>query len=236
MPSADTGGRSVLEGAFGLLAAVEHAQVAGLTRLAADCGLPKTTAYRLLEQLVDLGAVERIDGGYRVGPRMFSLGQRWEPHPGLRPAAREPARRLAQVTGAMVGVSALWEGQTLVVDWAPSAPDDTRDRLRDEVTWPWNTAAGKVLVAGAHPRLPLGPLPATWQREAEAIRDRGVAFDREELVAGVCCVAVPLTASGGSPVAALCVVTDPAHRLDRLADVVQRAGRTISARLRGGAL
>jgi hypothetical protein len=33
-------------------------------------------------------------------------------------------------------------------------------------------------------------------------------------------------------VAALSVVTDAAHRLDRLADVVQRAGRTISAGLR----
>lgn len=232
-PSADAGGRSVLEGAFALLGALERAQVAGLTRLAADCGLPKTTAYRLLEQLVDLGAVERCAGGYRMGPRLFRLGQRWQPHPGLRAATWESARRLAQMTGAMVGVNVLREGQTLVLDWTASAPDAVRDQLRLDVVWPWFTAAGKVLVAGAPPRLPLGPQPAAWQREAAVIREEGVAFDREELVTGVCCVAVPLKGPGGVTVAALSVVTDAGHRLDRLADVVQRTGRTISAGLRG---
>ncbi|MFF3448768.1 IclR family transcriptional regulator [Streptomyces sp. NPDC002667] len=233
MPSADTGGRSVLEGAFALLGALERAQVAGLTRLAADCGLPKTTAYRLLDQLAELGAVERCAGGYRVGPRLFRLGQRWQPHPGLRAAASESARRLAEVTGAMVGVNVLREGQTLVLDWTPGAPDGVRDQLRLDAVWPWFTAAGKVLVAGAHPRLPLGPQPAGWRREAAVIREDGVAFDREELVPGVCCVAVPLRGPGGRTVAALSVVTGAGRRLDRLADVVQRAGTTISAGLRG---
>jgi DNA-binding IclR family transcriptional regulator len=232
VPSPDTGGRSVLEGAFGLLGALERAQVAGPTRLAADCGLPKTTAHRLLEQLEELGAVERCAGGYRVGPRLFRLGQRWQPHPGLRAATWESARRLAHVTGAMVGVNVLREGQTLVLDWTACAPDAVHDRLRHDVSWPWSTAAGKVLVASARPGLPLGPLPNSWQREAAVIREEGVAFDREELVAGVCCVAVPLKGPTGVTVAALSVVTDSAHRLDRLADVVQRAGRTISAGLR----
>lgn len=172
VPSADTGGRSVLEGAFALLGALERVQVAGLTRLAADCGLPKTTAYRLLEQLVDLGAVERCAGGYRMGPRLFRLGQRWQPHPGLRAATWESARRLAQMTGAMVGVNVLREGQTLVLDWTAGAPDAVRDQLRLDVVWPWFTAAGKVLVAGAPPRLPLArsPPPGTARRPSSRRR------------------------------------------------------------------
>ncbi|WP_343243044.1 helix-turn-helix domain-containing protein [Streptomyces sp. SID12501] len=229
----DGGGRSVLEGAFGLLEAVERAGQAGLTRLAGECGLPKTTAYRLLEQLVVLGAVERNRAGYRMGSRMFRLGHAWQPHPGLRSAAREPARRLARVTGARVGVNVLREGRTLILDWTAGATDEALDPLRDGVVWPWFTAAGKVLVAGAHPQLPLGPLPASWRRESAAIRDRGVAFDREELVAGACCVAVPLYGPGRVPLASLSVVTDPAHSLERLVDAVQQAGRAISARLRG---
>lgn len=228
----NAGGRSVLEGAFALLEAVERALEAGPTRLASDCGLPKTTAYRLLEQLADLGAVERCGGSYRVGPRMFRLGRAWQPHPRLRAAAREPMRRLAQLTGTTVGIAVLWKGETLMVEWCP---EDARrpDPLETRMTWPWFTAAGKVLVAGASPQLPLGPLPASWQREAAAIRDRGVAFDREELVAGVCCVAAPLHGPGGVPLASLCVVTDPAHSLDRLAGAVQQTARTISAALRG---
>ncbi|MDJ0346184.1 IclR family transcriptional regulator [Streptomyces sp. H10-C2] len=227
------GGRSVLEGAFGLLRAVERAGEAGLSRLASECGLPKTTAYRLLEQLVGLGAVERCGGSYRVGPGMFLLGQGWQPHPGLRSVAREPVRRLVGATGVTVGISVLWEGQTLVLNWAPGEANDVLGSLQNGVTWPWFTAAGKVLVAAAHPALPLGPMPGSWRQESAEIRERGVAFDREEVVEGVCCVAAPLYGASGTPVASLCVLADPSHNLERLADVAQRTSRAISAGLCG---
>jgi len=233
LPASDGGGRSVLEGAFGLLGAVERAGEAGLTRLAAECGLPKTTAYRLLEQLVELGAVERSRRGYRVGLRLFRLGQGWQPHPGLRAAARAPARRLARTTGATVGINVLREGQTLVLDWTVGETPAALGPLLDGVAWPWFTAAGKVLVAMACPRLPLGPLPASWREECEEIRARGVAFDREELMAGVCCLAVPLYGPSGVPLASLSIMTDPAHSLERLVGVAEQTARTISAALRG---
>lgn len=224
----------MLEGAFALLGAVERAGEAGLTRLAAECGLPKTTSYRLLEQLVDLGAVERSRKGYRMGPRIFRLGQGWQPYPGLRAAARAPARRLARVTGAAVGLNVLREGQTLVLDWTPGeTAAGAPGRSLDGGVWPWFTAAGKVLVAAAYPRLPLGPLPGSWQREAEAIRHRGVAFDREQVAAGVCCVAVPVHGPNGTPLASLSLVTDPAHSLDRLGGVARQTARMIGAALRG---
>ncbi|MET9089240.1 helix-turn-helix domain-containing protein [Streptomyces sp. NPDC004237] len=229
----DGGGRSVLEGAFALLGAVERAGEAGLTRLAAECGLPKTTTYRLLEQLVELGAVERSRQGYRMGSRIFRLGQGWQPYPGLRTAARAPARRLARLTGATVGLNVLREGQTLVLDWTPGDAAGALGRSLDAGVWPWFTAAGKVLVAGADPRLPLDPLTGSWHRQAGTIRDRGVAFDREEVAAGVCCVAVPVHGPNGAVLASLSAVTDPAHSLDRLAGAVQHAGRAIGAALRG---
>jgi DNA-binding IclR family transcriptional regulator len=230
--SAGAGGRSVLEGAFELLEAVERATEAGLTKLSSECRLPKTTAYRLLEQLVALGAVERRGAGYQMGPRMYRLGQGWQPHPLLRSASQEPVRRPVRATGATAGIAVLRKGQTLVLDWTPGEAG-LPAAVADNVSWPWFTASGKVLVAEARPDLPFGPLPASWRREAAAIRDRGVAYDREELVEGVSCVAVPLHGAGGAPVAALCVLTDPAHHLERLADVTQGAGMAISAGLRG---
>ncbi|MEV0904424.1 IclR family transcriptional regulator [Streptomyces hokutonensis] len=226
------GGRSVLEGAFALLEAVEQAVEAGPTRLASDCGLPKTTAYRLLEQLADLGAVERCGGSYRVGRRMFRLGRAWQPHPRLRAAAKEPMRRMAQLTGTTVGIAVLWKGETLMVEWCPDDIEQL-DPLQTRMTWPWFTAAGKVLVATAVPASLLGPLPASWPGDAAAIRERGVAFDREEVVSGVCCAAVPLFGSGATPLAALCVLTDPAHHLERLAETARRTARVIGAGLRG---
>lgn len=43
--------------------------------------------HRLLNQLVDLGAVERSDRRYRIGSRVFRLGRFWQPEP--RDLARE---------------------------------------------------------------------------------------------------------------------------------------------------
>ncbi|MFE1799160.1 IclR family transcriptional regulator [Streptomyces sp. NPDC059517] len=226
-----TDGRGVLEGAFSLLEAVERAGEAGLTRLASDSGLPKATTHRLLGQLVELGAIERCGGSYRIGSRIFRLGRSWQPHPRLLRAARGPVRRLAETTGATVAINVLREGRTMVVAAVPGEVDEIVP-VRPGAMYPWSTAAGKVLVAGARPGLPMGPLPLSWAADAEQIRERGVAFDHEETVAGVDCVAAPLYGSGRSPMASLCVVTDASSPLPRLADTVAQAGKAISATLR----
>ncbi|MGA5252515.1 helix-turn-helix domain-containing protein [Streptomyces pseudogriseolus] len=66
----------MLEGAFALLEALrQHGDEAGVTELAVACGVPKSTAHRLLEQLVALGAVERRGARYRLGAQLYRLGQ-----------------------------------------------------------------------------------------------------------------------------------------------------------------
>ncbi|MBQ0852321.1 helix-turn-helix domain-containing protein [Streptomyces sp. BH-SS-21] len=230
-----TAGRSVLEGAFELLTAMERTRGAGLTRLSSESGLPKATAHRLLEQLIGLGAVERSADGYRIGSRMFQLGNRWQPHPGLRATAAEPARRLAAVTGAAVGIAVLRHDQTLVLDWA-SGETGAYTALRSRSAWPWYTAAGKVLAASPEYRFPPSSVPASWPREGRAIRESGVAVDQGILTPGVCSVAASLYDASGTPVAALFAATAPAHRPERLADAVRRTSTAISARLGRGRL
>ncbi|MDG4857111.1 helix-turn-helix domain-containing protein [Streptomyces sp. T-3] len=215
-----------------MLEAIEQSEEAGLTALAARSGLPKSTVYRLLEQLVGLGVVEQHGTGYRMGPRMFRLGLGWRPHPRLRLASKAPMRRLADITGATVGICVLREGRTLAVHGVPGAVEQLAP-LRPGATWPWNTAAGKLLVALAPPGVPFHPLPASWRREAAAIRDSAAAMDREELVPGVCCIAAPVIAPvGGKAVAALCAMVDPSRDLRQLAQAVTVAGRAVSAGLR----
>ncbi|MFS8201269.1 IclR family transcriptional regulator [Streptomyces sp. CWNU-52B] len=225
----------MLKGAFELLAAMDRTRGAGLTRLSVESGLPKATAYRLLEQLIGLGAVERYADGYRIGSRMFQFGNGWQPHPELRATAAEPARRLAAVTGAAVGIAVLRHDQTLVLDWAPGATAPFT-ALRNRSAWPWYTAAGKVLAAAPEYRFPPSSVPASWPREGRAIRESGVAVDREILTPGVCSVAAALYDASGTPVASLFAATAPAHRPERLADVVRRTSAAISARLGRGCL
>lgn len=227
-----SGARSVLEGTFALLAAMERLGQAGVTRLAEESGLPKATAHRLLQQLADLGAVERQQQGqYRMGPRMFRLGQAWQPYPGLGAAARAPLRRLASATGATVTVAVLSEGRTLIAHASPGELDE-RMPVRAGAVFPWATAAGKLLVAEARPNGLFGPLPSGWRWEAASIQERGVAFDRQELMEGVSCVAAPVHGTGGRPVAAVCALVDPDGPLERFSDAVRQAGCAISAGLR----
>lgn len=73
---------------------------------------------------------------------------------------------------------------------------------------------------------------ASWPREAAEIRERGIAFDHEEVLPAVCCAAVPVHGGDGAVVAALCVLTGPQHLLERLAEVARQAGRAIGVGLR----
>ena len=58
--------------------------------LARATGLAKTSAYRLAEQLVSLGAVQRSDHRYYLGARIGRLGRLWQPDPVMRRAAQAP--------------------------------------------------------------------------------------------------------------------------------------------------
>jgi hypothetical protein len=91
------GGRGVLDAAFTILDALAHAHPGlGLTDLARTSGLAKTSAHRLAEQLVVLGAVQRVAQRYYIGARTGQLGRRWQPDPLLGQAAQTPVRDLAK--------------------------------------------------------------------------------------------------------------------------------------------
>ncbi|MER7763167.1 helix-turn-helix domain-containing protein [Streptomyces sp. NPDC097619] len=204
-------GRGVLEGAFALLEALRRqGDEAGVTELALACGVPKATVHRLLEQLCALGAVERHGSRYRVGAGLYRLGQAWQPHPGLRAAARLPLHRLRAVTGASVVLTVLHEERALTVSSVPGEAEATVP-VRNGLGFPLGTAAGLAV------RGPLRP---------------GPVLDREAVLPGVSCVALPVRAPDGRTVAALAAVV-PAHRpLEPVARAAAEAGAAVSRGLR----
>ncbi|MER5967094.1 helix-turn-helix domain-containing protein [Streptomyces sp. NPDC002057] len=210
---APTRGRGVLEGAFALLDALRRSgDEAGVTELALVCGVPKGSVHRLLDQLVTLGAVERKGNRYRVGPQLYRLGQAWEPHPGLRRAARLPLQRLRAATGASVVLTVLREDMAITVG---SVPGDIEPLLpvRDGIAFRLDTAAGKAL---------RGPLRG------------GAVLDREDVMAGVCCASLPVRTPDGRTVAALAGLVPAGRPLDPLARAVAEAGAAIGRALAGG--
>src|SRR5690349_18429114 len=69
-------GRSVISKVVALLDAfTTTAPELTLNELAQRTGLPVSTTYRLVSELVDWGGLERVPGGgYRIGLRMWELG------------------------------------------------------------------------------------------------------------------------------------------------------------------
>jgi DNA-binding IclR family transcriptional regulator len=65
---------SVMQKAFDLLEVSRNGRVLTLSEVARRAGLPKSTAYRVLGMLVQVGAVEHEGIGYRIAFRMMALG------------------------------------------------------------------------------------------------------------------------------------------------------------------
>jgi len=110
-------GRTVLSGAFALLEALAGAEGdLGLTEAAKRAGLPKSTAYRLLEQMCEIGAAEHRSRGYGVGPLVGWLGKgRGHVHASIRDAVGKAAIRLAKLSRADVVVCVPSGAEVVVV-------------------------------------------------------------------------------------------------------------------------
>ncbi|MGW1728694.1 IclR family transcriptional regulator [Streptomyces sp. NPDC002306] len=218
----------MLEGAFRLLDALRDAGEAGLSQLVRQTGLPKASVHRLLRQLRELGAVEQRDGVYCVGPHLYWLGQSWRPDTALMEATRGPVQRLAQATGASIGVGVRAHGQVSLVRGVPGEVA-SQAPMGPGLAWPSCTAAARVLLAwDASPRLEWKS--AMSPEEGEQIRRSRAAFDREEIVPGVACVAVPIMhPSRDDPIAVLAAVVGPAQPFGRLTALLHRASESITS-------
>lgn len=93
-------GEPVLVRAFRLLRVFEHpGEALGLAALATRAGLPKTSALRIANQLVEAGALERLEGGqFVVGLRLLEVASLAPRGHGLREAALPHLEDLHQVT------------------------------------------------------------------------------------------------------------------------------------------
>ena len=119
-PSASGDGpRGVLGGAFGLLGALHGLESARVSDLQLVTGLPRTTVHRLLNQLEQVGAVERLGRRWRLGPTVVALGAGVPAEPRLRSVARRPLMDLANATGALVALSVEIGGRLLVIEVLP---------------------------------------------------------------------------------------------------------------------
>jgi IclR family transcriptional regulator, acetate operon repressor len=196
----------------------------GLGELAADAGLPKSTASRLLGALERNGLVEQegLRGAFRAGPVLARFAGRGISARRLIELAEGPMAALAETTGETINVAVAGPGGVEHL-----AQVESRHYLGIS-HWvgrrvPYHCSAnGKALLAFGAAGATAGPLealtsrtitePALFAAELERIRREGYATAVDELELGLSAVAAPVLDDSGRAVAALSV-SGPTLRL-----------------------
>ncbi|HEV7934396.1 MAG TPA: IclR family transcriptional regulator [Actinomadura sp.] len=217
-----------------------------LSQLSERTGLPKPTAHRLLAELVAWGGLERTPAGYRLGMRLFVLGQRVPRPRGLREAALPYLEDLYEATHENIHLAVPDGIDTLFLEKVTgrrSTPIMSRVGGRLPT---YCTATGKLFLA-LNPPAHLDRvveaglvrhtphtiiMPGLLRRELARTVDRGYGINREESEAGVSAVAAPVL-DGRRQVIAAISITGQAGRLDldRLAPALRTAARALSREL-----
>jgi DNA-binding IclR family transcriptional regulator len=218
-----------------ILAAAESAL--GLTEVARRAGVPKTTAARLLNELVDIGVAARSGIHYGPGLRLQRLTEHTQRRgkARLRRAVIPDLVRLHDETGLDVAFATLRHGrvQFETILYGPERADILGAL---PLSTPAHcTSSGKILLAHTplanvdHPLVAFTDRtitdPAVLARELEQARREGVAASTGEYVAGIGSLAVPVFGTGTRLIGALVVCGGP--------DVVD-AGRAREALRRAG--
>ncbi len=190
-----------------------------LAQIVRRTGLPRSSAHRMLERLVQLRWLRRSGRDYELGMRLVELGSLAVHQDRLHKAAIPKMHELHAATGLVVHLAVL-EGADVVymekVGNRMAAAIPTRVGGRQLAHC---TAVGKAMMAFAEPEetaawdtddaLPRRTkysisTPAQLRNELLKVRSHGIAFDREESLPGFGCVAAPI-GDPGEAVAAVSV-------------------------------
>ena len=218
-----------------------------LAQLTRRSGLPKTTVHRLLAELESIGFVERHEGNFRLGMRLFELGQLVPRQRTLGDAALPFMEDLREVTRQTVHLAVL-DGIEVVYVHILRGPQQPAPPARVGGRMPaYCTGVGKALLAHADPEVLRAVLagglprrtpytitsPEALERQLEEARRTGISHDHEESGLNYACTASPVTGADGRVVAALSVTGRlPMLRTDRTAPAVHTAALALSRALR----
>lgn len=239
MRSTGRTGTSVLERAFALLEVIgaDGASV-GLAELARRSGLPKATAYRLANQLIELHVLERVGEEYQLGLKLFELGSSVARQRELREAALPFMEDLYEATHETIHLGVLDDGEVLYIEKIAGRRGCTVPTTLGTRKPLHCTGLGKAMLAYSTPQLVQAVIqkglprrtsytitdPRRLELELIHAAETGVAYDREEYELGITCVASPLLNPARRAWAAISV-TGPTTRFrpERTATAVRTA-------------
>lgn len=215
--------------AIRVLEILASAGEAGVTEIAGELGVHKSTAFRLVAALEHRGMVEQnIDRGkYRLGVGILRLAGATTARLDLVQESRALCRQLAADTGETVNLTVLSDGAALYVDQVAGSSSLQPHNWVGQRIPLHATSNGKVLLSGMSDadaaalvgHTLRGFTPATITSPTELVdqlsdvRAAGHAIAVDELEVGLTAIAAPVRNAHGDIVASLSV-SGPTFRLD----------------------
>ncbi|MEM1044524.1 MAG: IclR family transcriptional regulator [Pseudomonadota bacterium] len=229
---------------------------AALSVTARKVGLPRSTTYHIMQTLTQLGYLRQDEDSrtYRLGEKAFQLSGQGMSINRIAETAIPLLKDLCVETGESAALAALVDGHVTLI--ATHDADGPVRVVQDVGAHrPVHaTALGKVLAAWL-PEAELSALLPSLRfesftdktvvqrnrfvKELQRVLSAGVAYDNEEFITGVRCVAAPVFNQGEDVVAAL-GLTGPRHRMPQqkmreFSPLVQRYATKLSDQLINGA-
>jgi DNA-binding IclR family transcriptional regulator len=224
---------------------------AGITEIAGELGVHKSTASRLVSVLEARGLVEQLGqrGKYVIGFGMVRLAGSAIGRMDLSSLGQPACQSLAEAIGETANIAVLDGDVVINIVQARASAAVSAQNWIGQRTPPHATSSGKVLLAYTEPlrrkeilRRPLIEFtprtltdPGALAAQLARVPEDGYATTFEELEIGLHALAVPVFGTGGEVVAAISV-SGPAYRLPRrrvreLAPVLSSAAGDLSAQL-----
>ncbi|MEO3754962.1 IclR family transcriptional regulator [Streptomyces sp. B6B3] len=224
--------------AVGVLEVLARHGGAGVTQIADELGVHKSTAFRLVGVLEQHGLVdqERERGKYHLGAGILRLAGAAAIRLDVSQESGPVCRRLAEEVGETANLAVLDGDAAVNITQARGAAEVSAHNWLGRRTPLHATASGKVLLAqlptAVGDRLVAGVLPrftdatvtdaGELRAQLETARRDGYAVTSEELEEGLNAVAAPVRGHDGGVIAAI-GVSGPVYRMteDRLPTLTQ---------------
>lgn len=225
---------------------------AGITELATHLSVAKSTVYKHLSTLESNGIVVKRDDRFRIGLRTLEFGGYAQRYDGVYDTARPQMRVMTDETGELANLMFEEDGWGVYVHTSRGADAVDIDTQTGRRAYLHSTGLGKAILATFDDErveeiIETNGLPAVTEHtiteptvlynELEEIRARGIAYDREECVDGMACIARPLSTPGERPAAIS--ITGPISRVtsdeaeQSIRTVLEQAGNIIELNLNG---
>jgi DNA-binding IclR family transcriptional regulator len=219
----------------------------GVSEAAEAIGMPRSSTHALMKSLLETGLLSSSGRGrYRLGWRVMELYEVIRAGFDVRAAAAPVLERLNEETGETVNLAVLDRGDVFYLDKVASRLQLSVHGLRPGSRLePHCNALGKALLAFTNPVeasriIRAKPLKHYTERTItdpdrllavlEEIRRTGVAYEDEEVVTDVACVACPVKDPYGAAIAAVSI-TVPAGRMRTRRVELTRAVRGAAAEI-----